>query len=140
MSAATLLVFVALVALVNIMLAGLPHIGGEPITLERMLGTCLEPLAWAMGISWPDARRPGGCLGVKSVLTEFVGFVQLGGLPHDAISERTRIMMTYALCGFANIGSVGIMISGLSSLMPQRRNEVLELSWKSLFPASSRHA
>jgi concentrative nucleoside transporter, CNT family len=132
--AATLIVFVALVALVNIMLSGLPHWGGQAITLEGTLGLILKPLAWAMGIPWADAGEAGRLLGVKSVLTEFVAFVQLGGLPEGVIGERTRIMMTYALCGFANIGSVGIMISGLVVLVPDRRKEVLELAWKSFLP------
>lgn len=132
--AATLLVFVALVALVDAMLSAFADIAGAPITLERILGILLMPLAWIMGIPWSEAGEAGRLLGVKSVLTEFVGFVQLGALPQGAISERTRIMMTYALCGFANVGSVGIMISGLTVLMPARRAEVLDLGWKSLFP------
>jgi CNT family concentrative nucleoside transporter len=87
-----------------------------------------------MGIPWQEAGEAGRLLGVKSVLTEFVGFVQLGSLPQGVLSERSRIMLTYALCGFANVGSVGIMISGLVVLMPQRRKEVLELAWKSFYP------
>ncbi|MGE3302460.1 MAG: NupC/NupG family nucleoside CNT transporter [Hyphomonadaceae bacterium] len=131
---ATLIVFVALVALVNAMLSIAPNVGGAPLTLERMLGFVLTPLAWMLGISWQDAPTAGRLLGVKSVLTEFVGFIQLGALPLDAISERTRMIMTYAMCGFANVGAVGIMISGLSVMIPHRRREVLELAWKSFYP------
>ncbi|MDQ3126818.1 MAG: NupC/NupG family nucleoside CNT transporter, partial [Pseudomonadota bacterium] len=75
----------------------------------------------------------GWLLGVKLTQTEFKAFIELGNIPPGAMSERTRMLMTYALCGFANIGSVGITVTGLSVLMPERREEVLGLVWKGLF-------
>ncbi len=129
---AVLIVFVALVALVNIMLGGLWLFDG-PVTLERLLGWLFMPVAWLTGVEWSDAGRAGWLLGVKLTLTEFVAFIELGKVPAGEISERTRMLMTYALCGFANIGSVGITVTGLSVLMPERREEVLGLVWKALF-------
>ena len=90
------------------------------------------PVAWLTGVSWADAGEAGRLLGVKLTLTEFVAFIELGKVPPEASSERTRMLMTYALCGFANIGSVGITVTGLSVLMPERRTEVLGLVWKAL--------
>src|SRR5690606_19832720 len=99
----------------------------------RLLGWIFAPVAWLTGVPWSEAGEGGRLLGVKLTLTEFVAFIELGRTPVEAISERTRMLMTYALCGFANIGSVGITVTGLSVLMPERRAEVLELVWKALF-------
>ena len=89
-------------------------------------------MAWLTGVAWADAPEAGRLLGVKLTLTEFVAFIELGAVPEGAISERTRMILTYALCGFANIGSVGITVTGLSILMPERREMVLGLVWKAL--------
>ncbi len=129
---AILIVFVALVALVNVMLGGLWLFDG-PVTLERVLGWLFTPVAWLTGVSWDEAGKAGWLLGVKLTLTEFVAYIELGRIPAGEMSERTRMLMTYALCGFANIGSVGITVTGLSVLMPERRQEVLGLVWKALF-------
>ncbi|MNU87683.1 Nucleoside permease NupX [compost metagenome] len=129
---AVLIVFVALVALANVML-GAFWIGGEPLSVERVLGVVFSPLAWLIGVEWADAQKAGWLLGVKLTLTEFVAFIKLGAVPDGEMTERTRMLMTYALCGFANIGSVGITVTGLSVLMPERREEVLGLVWKALF-------
>ena len=129
---AVLIVFVALVALVNVMLGGFWLFDG-PVTVERMLGWLFMPVAWLTGVEWSEAGRAGWLLGVKLTLTEFVAFIELGRIPAGEMSERTRMLMTYALCGFANIGSVGITVTGLSVLMPERREEVLGLVWKGLF-------
>ncbi|NJC39859.1 CNT family concentrative nucleoside transporter [Brevundimonas alba] len=129
---AVLIVFVALVALVNVMLGGFWLFDG-PVTVERMLGWLFMPVAWLTGVEWSEAGRAGWLLGVKLTLTEFVAFIELGKVPAGEMSERTRMLMTYALCGFANIGSVGITVTGLSVLMPERREEVLGLVWKGLF-------
>ena len=129
---AVLIVFVALVALVNVMLSGFV-IGGEALSVERILGVVFSPVAWLIGVEWADAQKAGWLLGVKLTLTEFVAFIKLGEVPSGDMSERTRMLMTYALCGFANIGSVGITVTGLSVLMPERREEVLGLVWKALF-------
>lgn len=129
---AVLIVFVALVALVNVMLGGLWLFDG-PVTVERVLGWLFMPVAWLTGVSWDEAGKAGWLLGVKLTLTEFVAYIELGKVPVAEMSERTRMLMTYALCGFANIGSVGITVTGLSVLMPERREEVLGLVWKALF-------
>jgi len=129
---AVLIVFVALVALVNIMIGGF-WLFGEPVTVERLLGWAFMPVAWLTGVEWSEAGKAGWLLGVKLTLTEFVAFIELGKVPAGEMSERTRMIMTYALCGFANIGSVGITVTGLSVLMPERREEVLGMVWKALF-------
>ena len=129
---AVLIVFVALVALVNVMLGGF-WLFGDHITVERLLGWIFMPLAWLIGVDWSEAGRAGWLLGVKLTLTEFVAFIRLGEVPAAEMSERTRMLLTYALCGFANIGSVGITVTGLSVLIPERREEVLGMVWKALF-------
>lgn len=129
---ATLIVFVAFVAIADKLLGLLPLIGGEPVTIERGLGVVFAPLAFAIGVPWREAGTAGGLLGVKLVLTEFSAFIKLGAIPPGALSDRTRMLMTYALCGFANVGSVGINVSGFSVLAPDRRGEILALVWKAL--------
>ncbi|MDB5444705.1 MAG: sodium dependent nucleoside transporter, partial [Phenylobacterium sp.] len=130
---ATLIVFVALAAMADKLLGLAPAIGGAPLSIERGLGLLLAPLAWAMGVPWRDAPAAGALLGVKLVLTEFSAFIQLGAAPAGALSERTRVIMTYALCGFANIASVGINVAGYTVLVPERRSEVISLVWKAMF-------
>ncbi|MBU4137081.1 MAG: NupC/NupG family nucleoside CNT transporter, partial [Alphaproteobacteria bacterium] len=122
----------ALVALVNVMLGGF-WLFGDHVTVERVLGWLFMPVAWLTGVEWSEAGKAGWLLGVKLTLTEFVAFIELGKVPVGEMSERTRMLMTYALCGFANIGSVGITVTGLSVLMPERREEVLGMVWKALF-------
>ena len=129
---AVLIVFVALVALVNVMLGGF-WLFGDHVTVERLLGWAFMPVAWLTGVSWDEAGKAGWLLGVKLTLTEFVAFIELGKVPAGEMTERTRMLMTYALCGFANIGSVGITVTGLSVLVPERREEVLGMVWKALF-------
>ena len=129
---AILIVFVAFVAIGNGLLSVLPPFLGAPITVERVLGAVFQPLAWTLGIDWSEAGRAGYLLGVKLMLTEFIAFIQLGAVPAGEMSERTRMIMTYALCGFANVGSVGITVSGMGVLMPERRGEVISLVWKAL--------
>jgi CNT family concentrative nucleoside transporter len=129
---ATLIVFVALVALANLLLGVFPDVAGAPLTVERILGLIFSPLAWAIGVPWEEAGRAGSLLGVKMVLTEFTAYIQLAQIPVEELGERSRTILTYALCGFANIGSVGIVVAGLGVLVPNRRSEVLELVWRSL--------
>ncbi|MDO1559770.1 nucleoside transporter C-terminal domain-containing protein [Brevundimonas sp. 2R-24] len=128
---AVLIVFVALVSLLNLMIGGV-EVGGEPLSVERILGVLFTPLAWIMGVSAGEAGIAGRMLGVKLTLTEFVAYIRLAQVPEAEMTERTRMLLTYALCGFANIGSVGITVTGLSILMPERRQEVLALVWKAL--------
>ncbi|WP_396592694.1 NupC/NupG family nucleoside CNT transporter [Brevundimonas sp. R86498] len=129
---AVLIVFVALVAIVNVMIGGV-WLFDAPVTVERLLGWLFMPLAWLIGVDWAEAGPAGLLLGIKLTLTEFVAFIRLGEVPAGEMSERTRMLLTYALCGFANIGSVGITVTGLSVLIPERREEVLGMVWKALF-------
>ncbi|MBS0362831.1 MAG: NupC/NupG family nucleoside CNT transporter [Proteobacteria bacterium] len=130
--AATLIVFVALVAMVNGLLGMLGNVAGAPISVERILGIVFAPLAWALGIKWADAPTAGSLLGVKLVLTEFTAFIRMSAIPTTALDERTRMIMTYALCGFANIASVGINVAGYSVLAPERRAEIMGMVWKAM--------
>ena len=110
---AMLIVLIALVHLVNAMLGLLPEIAGAPVTLERMLGIAMAPVCWLMGIPWGEAATAGSLMGMKTILNEFVAYLKLAALPHDALGDRSRLIMLYALCGFANFGSLGILIGGL---------------------------
>ncbi len=129
---AILIVFVSFVAIGNGLLGALPDVLGAPLTIERVLGVVFAPLAWLIGVPWAEASQAGYLLGVKLMLTEFIAFIQLGGVPAEAMSERTRMIMTYALCGFANVGSVGITVTGMGVLMPERRAEIIGMVWKAL--------
>ncbi len=129
---AILIVFVAFVAIGNALLGLAPDVWGAPLTIERILGVVFAPLAWSLGIDWSEAGKAGYLLGVKLMLTEFIAFIQLGGVPAGEMSERTRMIMTYALCGFANVGSVGITVTGMGVLMPERRAEIIGMVWKAL--------
>ena len=119
---AMLVVFVALVTLVNLAIA--------PYSLQGILGWALAPLAWLAGVPWSEARVAGGLLGTKTVLNELVAYLDLASL--STLSERSRLLMTYALCGFANFGSLGIMIGGMSTMCPERRPEIVSLGLKSI--------
>jgi CNT family concentrative nucleoside transporter len=129
---AMLIVLVALVHLANSILGLLPDLGGAPITLQRLLGIVMAPVCWLMGIPWSEAAKAGELMGIKTILNEFVAYVQLAQLPPEALSERSRLIMLYALCGFANFGSLGIMIAGLATMAPERRNDVVSLGVKSV--------
>ncbi|THD79205.1 MAG: NupC/NupG family nucleoside CNT transporter [Phenylobacterium sp.] len=129
---ATLIVFVALVAMVNGILGMFPPIAGAPPSVERGLGVLFAPLAWTMGIPWHDAPTAGSLLGVKLVLTEFTAFIRMGAIPAGDMAERSRVIMTYALCGFANVASVGINLAGYSVLVPERRGEIVGMVWKAM--------
>jgi concentrative nucleoside transporter, CNT family len=125
-------VLIALVHLVNAMLGLLPAIAGAPLTLERMLGVVMAPVCWLMGIPWSEATTAGALMGMKTILNEFVAYLKLAALPPDALSPRSRLIMLYALCGFANFGSLGIMIGGLATMAPERRDDVVSLGPKSI--------
>jgi CNT family concentrative nucleoside transporter len=128
-----LVVFVALVALTDGLLGILPHVDGAPLTLARIFGWLFAPLAWASGVPWAEAQVAGFLLGKKTVLNEMVAYFDLAALPPGALSERSRLLMTYALCGFANFGSLGIMLGGMSAMLPeQRRAELAQLGSKSI--------
>ncbi|MDX2224908.1 MAG: nucleoside transporter C-terminal domain-containing protein [Rhodospirillaceae bacterium] len=129
---AMLLVLVALVSLANQIIGLLPDIAGAPLTLQRVFGWAMAPLAWAMGLPASDLVVGGQLLGTKLVLTELIAYIDLSQLPADALSDRSKLILTYALCGFANFGALGIMIGGLVAILPERRAEIVELATKSL--------
>jgi concentrative nucleoside transporter, CNT family len=129
---AMLLVLVALVHLANAIIGVLPDIAGAPITLQRLLGYIMAPVCWLLGIPWNEAVTAGGLMGIKTILNEFIAYVELSKLPADALDPRSRLIMLYAMCGFANFASLGIMIAGLSTMAPERRNDVISLGWKSI--------
>ncbi len=124
------IVLVALVALVNYVISGIV-VGGEPISLERIAGWFLSPIAWLMGVDWVDAQVAGTLLGTKVILNELIAYIQFGALG-DSLSENTRIVMTYALCGFANFSSIGILIGGVSAMAPERKPDLFSLGPKAL--------
>ena len=129
---AMLIVFVALVYLANAVLGLLPDFLGSPVTLQRALGWIMAPVCWVMGIPWSQAVTAGGLMGIKTVLNELVAYLQLAALPDGALDPRSRVIMLYAMCGFANFGSLGIIIAGLSTMCPPKRNEVVSLGLKSI--------
>ncbi|BBO67382.1 nucleoside:proton symporter [Desulfosarcina alkanivorans] len=129
---AMLIVLVALVHLANTLLGLLPDIGGQAITLQRVLGRIMAPLAWLMGVPWQEAPAAGGLMGVKTILNEFLAYLELSRLQPGTLSDRSMLIMTYAMCGFANPGSLGIMIGGLGTMAPGRRSEIVSLGLRSV--------
>jgi len=129
---AMILVLVALVALVNSVFSLVPFPGDDPLTLQRLFGYGFAPLSWLMGIPWSEAQAAGSLMGIKTALNELLAFLALAELPAGSLSEKSTVIITYALCGFANFGSLGIMIAGLSGMCPQRGAEIVELAPKSL--------
>jgi len=129
---ALLVVLVALVYFVNLILGLLPDIGGAPITLQRMLGMVMAPVVWLMGVPWQEATTAGALMGTKTILNERLAYIDLSRLAPDALSPRSLLIMTYAMCGFANPGSLGIMIGGLGTMAPGRRSEIVALGLRSI--------
>ena len=132
---AMLIVVMALVFLVNSILDVFPDINGSPITIERMLGLIFAPLAWFMGIPWEESLIAGQLLGVKTALNEFVAYLYLSDSETYNLSEKSRLIMLYALCGFANFSSVGILLSGMSAMVPERRDDLISVTGKALWAA-----
>ena len=129
---AMLVVMVALVALANQLVGLVTAPLGAKLTVEQMLGWLFAPLAWLIGIPWAECAKAGALLGVKTVLNELIAYLQLGQVPAGALSERSRLILTYALCGFANFGSLGIMIGGMVAMVPARRAEIVSLGAKTI--------
>jgi len=129
---ALLIVFIAMVGIVNSCLGLLPFVDGTALTLQRLLGWLFAPLAWAIGIPWQESAVAGSLLGTKTILNELVAYLDLSALGAEDLSERSRLIMTYALCGFANLGSLGIMLGGLGAMAPERREEIVSLGFKSI--------
>lgn len=129
---AMLIVAVALVSLINMVLGAVAAPFGLDLSLQRLFGWVFAPLAFLIGIPWGEAGTAGALIGIKTVLNEFVAYLQMTGLPEGALSERSRLIMTYALCGFANFGSLGIMVGGLVAMVPERRAEITGLGLRTI--------
>ena len=129
-----LIVFVSVIALANSFMAFIPT-SGEALTLQRILGWFMAPFTWLMGIPWEDSQIAGSLLGTKVIVNELVAYINMTGLPEDALSERTRFIMTYALCSFSNFGSLAIMIGGLTTMAPERTAEIVGLGLKCVVAA-----
>ena len=129
---AMLLVLTALVYLANAILGLLPEIGGAPLTLQRLLGYAMAPACWLMGIPWDQAVTAGSLMGIKTILNELLAYLELSKLPPEALDPRSRLIMLYALCGFANFASLGIMIGGLVAMAPARRADIVAMAPKTI--------
>lgn len=135
---AMLLAFVSLIAMLNdgLSVAG-RLVGIEGLTLQQLLGWALAPLAWVMGVPWQDAVPVGSLLGVKTVLNEFIAYDGLGELIRDgAIAPRSAVIASYALCGFANFGSLAILLGGMGGMAPSRRADIARLGLRSIVSGS----
>jgi CNT family concentrative nucleoside transporter len=129
---AMLVVLVALVYLANAMLGLFPDVAGAPLSLQRMLGWIMAPVTWLMGIPWDQAQTAGGLMGIKTILNELIAYVELSKLGPEALDPRSRLIMLYAMCGFANFGSLGIMIGGMATMVPERRDDIVSLGLRSI--------
>ncbi len=129
---AVLIVAVAMVALANGVLGLLGHWGGAAITLQRVFAWPFRPVMWLIGVPWGESRAAAGLMATKTVLNEFVAYRALAGMAAGTFDPRARIILTYALCGFANFGSLGIVIGGLGAMVPERRAEVVALGLRSV--------
>jgi CNT family concentrative nucleoside transporter len=133
---AILIVLIAIVALLNGVAGIFPDVGGAPLTLERIAGWIFAPIAWLMGIPWAEAQVAGSLLGIKTVLNEFIAFLQLKDIPASTLSDHSRLITTYAVCGFANLSSIGIQISGIGAMAPERRGDLSRLAFRALLAAT----
>jgi CNT family concentrative nucleoside transporter len=135
---ALLVAFVAMVAMLNDLLAFAGALVGIPeLTLQRALGWLLAPLAWLMGVPWEDAARVGSLLGIKTVLNEFLAYQELAALiAADALAPRSAAIASYALCGFANFGSLAILLGGIGGIAPSRRPEIARFGLLSILSGS----
>ena len=129
---AMLIVMIALVSLANALLGVLPEFGGERISLQRLFAYGFRPVMWLIGVPGPDTATAASLMATKTVLNEFIAYVDLAKLPPEALSPQARLILTYALCGFANFGSLGILIGGMGAMVPERRAEIVELGLRSI--------
>jgi CNT family concentrative nucleoside transporter len=125
---AMIIVLVALVSLVNGALGLIPDVAGAPLTLQRLLGWVMAPVVWLMGVPWAEAAQAGALMGIKTVLNEFLAYLEMAKLAPEVLSDRSRLILAYAMSGFANFGSLGIMIGGLVAMAPERRAEIVQLA------------
>ena len=128
---AVIITVFALVALVDMALALLPLVEGEALTLKRLFGWALAPLMWLIGVPWAEAQAAGALMGTKAVLNEYVAYLELAALPAGTLGPRSQLIVTYALCGVANLASVGLLVSTIGTLCPERRAEAAGLGIKS---------
>lgn len=129
---AMLIVLVALVHLLNLFLGLLPDAGAAPITLQRIMGILMAPFVWLMGIPWSESLTAGSLMGTKIIINEFVAYLDLSRIPQEDLSLQSRIIITYAMCGFANPGSLGIMIGGMGTMAPEKKDEIVSLGFRSV--------
>ncbi len=129
---AMLIVLVAIVHLINTAIGLLPDIDGQPITMQRVLGWIMSPVVWLMGVPIKEAVDAGALMGTKTILNEFLAYLDMSNLPEGTLSSKSLMIMTYAMCGFANPGSLGIMIGGMGTMAPERRNEIVALGFRSI--------
>jgi CNT family concentrative nucleoside transporter len=129
---AMIVVLVALVHLANLILGLIPDLYNEPLTLQRIFGWMMSPVVWLMGVPWQEAHTAGSLMGTKTILNEFIAYLDMRHLPAGSLSPRSLLIMSYALCGFANPGSLGIMIGGLGGIAPERRGDIVALGFRSI--------
>jgi len=129
---AMLVVLVALVSLFNSILGLLPDLGGAPVTLQRLFGFAFRPVVWLIGVPSGEVATAAQLLGTKTVLNEFVAYIDLAKTPADQLGDHSRLVMMYAMCGFANFGSLGILIGGMGAMVPERKAEVVALGLRSI--------
>ncbi|MBF0305739.1 MAG: nucleoside:proton symporter [Alphaproteobacteria bacterium] len=129
---AMMIVLIALVHLANAALGLLPALDGAPLSLQRMLSWVMMPLVWLTGLPWAEAEAGAKLMATKTVLNELIAYLDLSRLPPEALSDRSRLIMTYSLCGFANFGSLGILLAGMTAMAPERREDILGLGMPSL--------
>ena len=130
--AAMLIVAIACVTLINMALSWLPQVEGAPVTLQLLFAYAFRPVMWLIGVPANEVATAASLMGTKTVLNEFIAYVDLAHLPPAALSDRSRLIMTYAMCGFANFGSAGIMIGGMTAMCPERKHDILDLSLRSI--------
>jgi CNT family concentrative nucleoside transporter len=133
---AILIAFIALVSLADSILGLLPAVGDAPLSLQRILGWIFAPIVWLMGVPWSESIEAGKLLGIKTALNEFVAYAQLAAIEEGTLSERTKLITLYGLCGFANFSSVGILVSGIGAMSPERKKDLIDISIKALVGAT----
>ena len=131
-----LIAVIALVYIVNSIMGSISSQFGFELSIEIILGYIFAPIAWLMGIPWSEAVISGELLGIKTTLNEFVAYPALAALESGELSERSKLITFYSLCGFANLSSVGILISGITAMAPERKDDLIKVSFKALVGAT----
>ena len=131
-----LIAVIALVYIVNSFLGLISYQFGFDLSIEIILGYLFAPIAWLMGIPWSEAIIAGELLGIKTTLNEFVAYPGLAALENGELSDKSKLITFYSLCGFANLSSVGILISGITAMAPERKDDLINVSFKALIGAT----